>query len=60
MTNRAFDTAWDTLLCLGIDERTLRIITTINGASVETLESVLFAEFGYRTFDQLNDEMEEL
>lgn len=47
--------AWDTLIQLGVSEQTLRIITSINGYSMTTLEDVLYAYSGYRTFDQLED-----
>lgn len=48
--------AWVTLLGMGVSEQTLNIITSINGYSLETLEAVLFAEFGYNSFDQLDDD----
>jgi hypothetical protein len=34
----------------------LKIVTNINGYNLETLEAVLYAAFGYRSFDQLEDE----
>lgn len=49
-------TAWDTLLEIGVSEQTLRVVTLINGYTVETLEDVLYAYAGYRSFDQLDDE----
>ena len=48
--------AWECLVNLGVSEETLRIITCINGYSMETMESVLYAVTGYRTFDQLEEE----
>lgn len=48
--------AWDRLLEMGVSEETLRVVTTLNGFSMETLESILFCEFGYRTFDQMEEE----
>ena len=47
---------WDELLELGVSEQTLQIVTNINGYSAETLEDVLYAHTGYRSFDQLEDE----
>lgn len=44
---------WDTLLELGVSEQTLQIVTDINGYSEQTLEDVLYAATGYRSFDQL-------
>ena len=48
--------AWDILMNMGISEETLKIITSINGYNMETMEDVLYAAFGYRSFDQLEDE----
>lgn len=48
--------AWESLVNLGVSEETLRIITDINGYSMETMEDVLYAVTGYRTFDQLEEE----
>ena len=47
---------WDRLLDLGISEETLQIVTSINGYKLETLQDILFAAFGYRNFDQIEDE----
>lgn len=47
------DTAWDTLMNLGVSEQTLQIVTSINGYSLDTLTDVLYAHTGYRSFDQL-------
>lgn len=48
--------AWESLVNLGVSEETLRIITAINGYSMETMEDVLYAVTGYRTFEQLEEE----
>jgi hypothetical protein len=48
--------AWDTLLAQGVSEQTLQIVTSINGYTLETLEDVLYAHTGYRSFEQLEDE----
>jgi hypothetical protein len=47
---------WDELIRRGVSEQTLQIVTSINGYSRETLEDVLYAHTGYRSFDQLEDE----
>lgn len=47
------DTLWDQLIDLGVSEQTLRIVTSINGYSVSTLEDILYAHSGYNSFDQL-------
>lgn len=48
--------AWDELLQLGVSEQTLQIVTSINGYSMQTLEDVLYAYCGNRSFDQLHYE----
>lgn len=45
--------AWDLLIEQGVSEQTLQIVTSINGYSMDTLEDVLYAHTGYRSFDQL-------
>lgn len=50
--------AWDTLLEMGVSEQTLQIVTSINGYNLETLDDILYAHAGYRSFDQLDDEEE--
>ena len=48
------DDAWDVLSSLGVSEQTLQIVSAINGYSLETLEAILYAHTGYRSFDQLD------
>jgi len=57
-TINTVEEAWDYLLETGIikDEQTLQVVTNINGYSLKTLEDVLYATEGYRSFDQLLDE----
>ena len=50
------DRAWGTLMELGVSEQTLQIVTSINGYTLETLEDVLYAHAGYRSFEQLENE----
>ena len=48
---------WDYLLENGIaTEEELKIVTDINGYSVDTLYDILYSKTGYRTLDQLEDE----
>lgn len=54
-TTITIENAWDTLLNMGVSEQTLDIVTSINGYSFETLEDVLYAYAGYRSFDQIED-----
>lgn len=53
MTNDKITKAWDKLITLGISEETINIVTKINGYSLESLESILYAAYGYRSFDQV-------
>lgn len=46
---------WDALIEQGVSEQTLQIVTAINGYTTETMEDVLYAATGYRSFDQLED-----
>tara|TARA_B100000073_G_C23478563_1_gene470547 strand:+ start:194 stop:358 length:165 start_codon:yes stop_codon:yes gene_type:complete len=49
--------AWDCLIeHAGVSEDTLKVVTAINGWSLETMESVLYAVTGYRSFDQYLEE----
>ena len=44
---------WDFLADrVGVSEETLRIVTNINGYSVDTLKDVLYVVTGYRTMKQ--------
>ena len=48
--------AWDTLIDMGTSEEALQLVSKINGYTLETMESVLYAVYGYHSFDQLEDE----
>lgn len=56
MTNDKITKAWDKLINLGTSEETINIVTKINGYSIESLESILYAVYGYRSFDQVTIE----
>jgi len=48
--------AWDYLVeCMGVSEDTLKVVSSINGHSLDTYESVLYVISGYRSFDQLEE-----
>lgn len=52
--------AWDILENeLSVSEETLRIVTSINGYSIDTLENVLYAVAGYNDFEQYKGENDE-
>lgn len=46
---------YDKLIEMGVSEETLDIIISINGWNNETFDNVLFAKFGYTTFEQLEE-----
>lgn len=46
---------WDRLLEMGTSEETLQVVTSINGYNEETMLDILYAQYGYRNFDQLED-----
>ena len=48
--------AWDLLIELGVSEQTLQIIASINGYNMTTMQDVLYAHTGYRTFEQLESD----
>ena len=47
---------WSLLETMGVSEDTLNIVTDINGYSEETMEAILYAVTGYRSFDQFEEE----
>ena len=52
--------AWDILENeFNVSDETLRIVTSINGYSIDTLESVLYAVAGYDDFEQYKTEYDE-
>jgi hypothetical protein len=47
---------WDYLIeTNATTEETLRVVTSINGYSLETLEDVLYATTGYRSLEQIKE-----
>ena len=40
----------------GVGEEALQLITTINGYSIDTLNDVIYAMFGYRSLEQMKEE----
>ena len=60
MSVNTVEEAWDYLIESGLaSEETLRVVTSINGYSLDTLESVLYALEGYHSFSQYLDEDDE-
>ena len=53
-----FGTLYEKLLELGLFiEEELLLLTTVNGASVETLNSAIYAKHGYQDLEQLMEEL---
>ena len=56
MTKLPIEKYWDWLIEQNIaDEDELKLITDINGYSVETLDDVLYARSGYRDYEQVTN-----
>ena len=54
--NLFFNTLWDNLLEYGLaTEEELQLVTSINGSSIQSLESVLYVRTGYRDWEQFID-----
>lgn len=48
-----FDSVWDNIIEYGIaTEDELRLVTSINGSNIETLNSVLYSRTSYRDWEQ--------
>ena len=51
------DALWVELVEMGLfTEEELKLLTCINGYSVETLNSAIYARYGYRDLEQIKDE----
>lgn len=53
------DEKWDMLREYGISEQTLKVVTSINGYSEETLKDILYVATGYREFEDLETVLEQ-
>tara|TARA_R100001509_G_scaffold1149_1_gene1128 strand:- start:162 stop:623 length:462 start_codon:yes stop_codon:yes gene_type:complete len=54
-----FDEVWDNIVEYGIaTEDELRLVTSINGSNIESLNSVLYSREGYRDWNQYAEMME--
>ena len=55
--NESFNTLWDNLLEFSFaTEEELQLVTSINGSTIESLESVLYVRTGYRSWEQYIEE----
>ena len=55
MENFTIEEAWETLLEMGVSEQTLQIVTSINGYNMETMNDILYAHTGERSFEEEED-----
>jgi len=54
--DKSFNELWENLVEYGFaTEEELCLVTSINGSSDETLESVLYCRTGYRSWEQYID-----
>lgn len=44
---------WSKLLEMGTSEEVLKVVTAINGYNEQSMLDILYAQYGYRDFDQL-------
>ena len=51
------DELWDELVDMDLfTHKELELVTSINGYSVETLNSAIYARYGYRDLEQIKEE----
>lgn len=56
--SKELDELWDKLIDdAGVSEDTLKVVTSINGYNIDTLEDILYATTGFRSFEQLDEEV---
>ncbi len=46
-----FNQVWDDVMTIATEEE-MRLVCSINGTSIESLESIIYVRVGYRTHDQ--------
>ncbi len=57
---KELDDTWDYIVESGIaTEDELRLVTTINGYNIDTLNAVLYARTGYRSLEQIRESEDE-
>lgn len=55
MKEFTIDEAWEMLLDLGTSEETIQVVTSINGYNLQSLEDILYAQYGYTDFNQIDE-----
>ena len=48
------ESAWQTLLDMGVSEETLQTVTDINGYNMQAMQDIWYSRFGYNDFDQID------
>jgi len=51
MSKEKFNQVWDDVMTIATEEE-MRLVCNINGKSIASLESIIYARVGYRTHDQ--------
>ena len=56
MQNLTIEQAQEILINqFGVSEETIKVVTNINGYTMEQMENILYSVGGYNSFDQLED-----
>lgn len=55
MAKMETDEMWNKLIEMGVSEEVLQVVTAINGYNEQSMLDILYAQYGYRDFDQLEE-----
>lgn len=59
--DKTIDEVWDLIIEYNIaTDDEIRLVTSINGYNMESLNDIIYVRTGYRDIEQLEDELEEL
>ena len=57
--NKTIEQIWDLLINYNVaTQDELELVTSINGYSIDTLDSIIYARTGYRNIEQLMEDYE--
>ena len=57
--NKTIEQIWDLLIDYNVaTQDELELVTSINGYSIDTLDSIIYARTGYRNIEQLMEDYE--
>lgn len=58
--DKTINEVWDLLIEYGVaTQEELELVTCINGYSMDTINSIIYARTGYRNIDQVIEDMEQ-